>query len=143
MCDKDRAIVPMDKLVELSRSNQATADQLRGIVERLGACLIQLDARMRRQEELMQRKVTISHDQQKKLMACIRKRAEEVSERYHLPMGAAKDVRAAIRKDVMRRRGICDLHDLPETMLAEITEMVWTWESYTAIRAIRKKLEDK
>lgn len=141
MCDDRKALVPVEQLTEIARSNQATADQLRAITEQMAACLLQLDARLRRQEELMQRKVTIPHAKQKQLMAEIRHRAEEIAVKYRLPPESAKDVRAAIRKDIMAQHGIRDLHDLPESSLGAAMSAIVAWDSYSLIRRLRRELE--
>lgn len=141
MCDDRKAIIPVEQMAEIARCNQATADQLRAITEQMAACLLQLDARMRRQEELMQRKVTIRHDQQKKLLAEIRHRAAEIAVKYHLPPEAVKDVRAAIRKDVLAQQGIRDLHDLPDSSLGSAMSAIVAWDSYSLIRRLRQELE--
>ncbi len=141
MCDDRKAIIPVEQMAEIARCNQATAEQLRAITEQLGACLIHLDARMRRQEELMQRKVTIPHAKQKQLMAEIRQRAAEIAVKYHLPPEAVKAVRAAIRKDILTQNGIRDLHDLPENSLGAAMSAIVAWDSYSLIRRLRREME--
>lgn len=141
MCDDRKAIISVEQMAEIARYNQATAEQLRGIVEQLGACLLQLDARLRHQEELMQRKLTIPHAKQKQLLAEIRHRAAEIAVKYHLPPEAAKAVRAAIRKDVLAQQGIRDLHDLPESSLGAAMSAIVAWDSYSLIRRLRQELE--
>ena len=51
MCDNHDVIVPLDRLMQLSQSNEATAQQLADMVQQLGMYLVQLDTRLRRQEE--------------------------------------------------------------------------------------------
>ena len=141
MCDKDRAVIPVEQMVAISRSNQATAEQLSGMVQQLGAYLIQLDARMRRQEELLQRRVTISHTQHKQLLAAIRKRASELSQRYRLPKEALAALRTELRHDLLRRYAIRELHDLPESAMGDALRGVSEWDSYSAVRRLRQKYE--
>ena len=141
MCDDRKAIISVEQMAEIARCNQATAEQLRGIVEQLGACLLQLDARLRHQEELMQRKLTIPHAKQKQLLAEIRHRAEEIAVKYRLPPEAVKAVRAAIRKDILAQQGIRDLHDLPESSLGAAMSAIVAWDSYSLIRKLRREME--
>lgn len=42
MCDKHDVIVPLDQLMQLSRSSEATAQQLADMVQQLGVYLVQL-----------------------------------------------------------------------------------------------------
>ncbi len=141
MCDDRKAIIPVEQMAEIARCNQATAEQLRAITEQMAACLLQLDARMRHQEELMQRKLTIPHAKQKQLLAEIRHRAAEIAVKYHLPPEAVKDVRAAIRKDILTQHGIRDLHDLPESSLSAAMSAIVAWDSYSLIRRLRREME--
>ena len=63
MCDNHDVIVPLDRLMQLSQSNEATAQQLADMVQQLGMYLVQLDTRLRRQEEMLQKRLTISSAQ--------------------------------------------------------------------------------
>ncbi len=145
MCDKDKALIPVDvdKLVQLSAATQVTAEQLTGIVQQLGGYLIQLDARMRKQEELLQRRVTVSSAQYKQVMAAIRRRAVELCGKYQLPMSAGTPLRAAIKRDVLERWHIKDLHDLPESALSEAMAGVGAWDSYSLVRKVRREMEEE
>lgn len=144
MCDKQsNALIPVDvdKLVQLSTATQVTAEQLTGIVQQLGGYLIQLDARMRKQEELLQRRVTVSSAQYKQLMGAIRRRASEICGKYELPISAGTPLRAAIKKDTLERWHIKDLHDLPESALDAALSGVGSWDSYMTVRRIRREME--
>ncbi len=140
MCD-DKMMIPVEQLVKLSTSNQATAEQLSGMVQQLGVYLIQLDARMRKQEELLQRRVTISSGQYKQLMAAARRRSAEISRKYQLPVSAGARIRTAIKKDVLARWGVKDLHDLPESALGEALAGMNAWDSYSFVRRLRQTME--
>lgn len=49
MSDEKRGIITVGDMVEIARSNAATAEQLGGMVQQMGVYLLQLDARLRRQ----------------------------------------------------------------------------------------------
>lgn len=142
MCDERSALITMETLNQMTENNRATADQLACMVQQLGAYLLQLDARMRKQEELLQMRVTITSMQYKQLMAAIRHRANEIGVKYRLPTKALSPVRAAIRKELVGRFGVKDLHDLPESMLGDALAGAAGWDSYSTIRTIRRETEE-
>lgn len=139
MCDKHDVIVPLDQLMQLSRSNEATAQQLADMVQQLGVYLVQLDTRLRRQEEMLQKRLTISSVQYRQMLAAIRRRASEIARKYQLDSAMLPPLRTAIRQDTIGRWHVKDLHDLPESMLTEATAGINTWDSYSTIRKLRQR----
>lgn len=139
MCDKHDVIVPLDQLMQLSRSSEATAQQLADMVQQLGVYLVQLDTRLRRQEEMLQKRLTISSVQYRQMLAAIRRRASEISRKYQLDSAMLPPLRTAIRQDTIGRWHVKDLHDLPESMLTEATAGINTWDSYSTIRKLRQR----
>lgn len=139
MCDKHDVIVPLDQLMQLSRSSEATAQQLADMVQQLGMYLVQLDTRLWRQEEMLQKRLTISSAQYRQMLAAIRCRASEIARKYQLDSAMLPPLRTAIRQDTISRWHVKDLHDLPESMLTEATAGINTWESYSTIRKLRQR----
>lgn len=139
MCDKHDVIVPLDQLMQLSRSSEATAQQLADMVQQLGMYLVQLDTRLRRQEEMLQKRLTISSAQYRQMLAAIRCRASEIARKYQLDSALLPPLRTAIRQDTIGRWHVKDLHDLPESMLTEATAGINTWDSYSTIRKLRQR----
>lgn len=139
MCDNHDVIVPLDQLINLSQSNEATAQQLAGMVQQLGVYLVQLDTRLRKQEELMQKRLTISSAQYRQLLTTIRRRASEIARKYQLDSTMLPSLRTAIRQDTISRWHVKDLHDLPESMLPEAIAGISTWDSYSTIRKLRQR----
>ena len=139
MCDKHDVIVPLDQLMQLSRSSEATAQQLTDMVQQLGVYLVQLDTRLRRQEEMLQKRLTISSVQYRQMLAAIRRRASEIARKYQLDSAMLPPLRTAIRQDTIGRWHVKDLHDLPESMLTEATAGINTWDSYSTIRKLRQR----
>lgn len=139
MCDKHDVIVPLDQLMQLSRSSEATAQQLADMVQQLGVYLVQLDTRLRRQEEMLQKQLTISSAQYRQMLAAIRRRASEIARKYQLDSAMLPPLRTAIRQDTIGRWHVKDLHDLPESMLTEATAGINTWDSYSTIRKLRQR----
>ncbi|MFR7814197.1 MAG: hypothetical protein ACLU2C_06030 [Lachnospiraceae bacterium] len=139
MCDKHDVIVPLDQLMQLSRSSEATAQQLADMVQQLGVYLVQLDTRLRRQEEMLQKRLTISSAQYRQMLAAIRRRASEIARKYQLDSAMLPPLRTAIRQDTVSRWHVKDLHDLPESMLPEALAGINTWDSYSTIRKLRQR----
>lgn len=139
MCDNHDVIVPLDRLMQLSQSNEATAQQLTDMVQQLGMYLVQLDTRLRRQEEMLQKRLTISSAQYRQMLAAIRCRASEIARKYQLDSAMLPPLRTAIRQDTIGRWHVKDLHDLPESMLTEATAGINTWDSYSTIRKLRQR----
>ena len=120
-----------------------TAVQLHQDVEQMGALLMRMGqvigAMQRRMDELeaRQAQVTISHRDVKQLMARIRWKAGEICRKNNLQdKDSPRIFRAAIRKDVLARHQVKDLHDLPATALAGAEKQVDTW---TNIRLIMER----
>ena len=139
MCDKHDVIVPLDQLMQLSRSSEATAQQLADMVQQLGMYLVQLDTRLRRQEEMLQKRLTISSAQYRQMLAAILCRASEIARKYQLDSAVLPPLRTAIRQDTVSRWHVKDLHDLPESMLPEAIAGINTWDSYSTIRKLRQR----
>lgn len=139
MCDNHDVIVPLDRLMQLSQSNEATAQQLADMVQQLGMYLVQLDTRLRRQEEMLQKRLTISSAQYRQMLAAIRRRASEIARKYQLDSAVLPPLRTAIRQDTIGRWHVKDLHDLPESMLPEAIAGINAWDSYSTIRKLRQR----
>lgn len=78
--------------------------------------------------EARQAAVTVRHADVKRLNQLIRIRADEICGKYGLEdPESPKRFRAAIKKDLQRRYGVKDLHDLPEASLAGAENMIGRW----------------
>lgn len=142
MTEQQTGIITVEQMQQMALANQATAQELKGMVQIMGDYIMQLDARLRRQEELLQQRVTVSHAQQKQIMAAIRQQARILSDKYSLPLDkCGADLRAAIRKDVLTRCRVKDLHDIPESSLGDVLATVSRWDSFTLVRKLRNKME--
>lgn len=122
-----------------------TAVQLRQDVEQMGALLARMGhvigAIQRRMDEMEARQtaVTISHEDVKRLQAKIRWRADRICGKYGLrDPESARKFRAAIKKDVLARYQVKDLHDLQAAMLPAAHKQI---ESWTDIRLVMERRE--
>ena len=113
-----------------------TALSLRENVEKFGEYLLNMGKMMtriqRRMEELeaAQRAATVSHREALRLRAMIRARGDAYCEQYGLRSAESmRAVRAAIKRDLRRRFGIYDAHDLPAAQLHTAEEEITRWTS--------------
>jgi hypothetical protein len=133
---------PMEEAQEQMERQRAlallpdTAVQLHQDVEQMGALMMQMgqiiSTMQRRLDDLEERqaKITISHAGVKRLQGMIRARADELCRKYNLwDRESAKAFRAAIKKDVLKRYQIKDLHDLPAAGIAGAESMIGSWVS--------------
>ena len=78
--------------------------------------------------EARQKQVTASHEEVKRIQRVIRWRAGEICDKYQLTdPESGKILRAAIKKDILSRWGVKDLHDLPERALDAVRAAVCSW----------------
>lgn len=86
-----------------------------------------------------QKTATISHRETLDLAAMIRIRTDALCGKYQLTDPSdARAIRAAIKKEILIREGIKDLHDLPEVALPGVRKAVDRWVN---IRLIMKRRE--
>ena len=128
-----------DKVVSLGGGNfvvitAQTMNEMEENTRRMGEMILQLGTMMgtmqRRLDEMEERQaqVTISHAEAKRLHALIRGRADELCRKYNLQdKDSPKIFRAAIKKDLLKRFMVKDLHDLPAAALGRAEALVDSW----------------
>ena len=123
-----------------------TAVMLQQNTEQLGAYLVQMAQMMMRMRERLdeleekQKAVTVTHDEVKAIQLLIRLRADEYCEKYSLEdaKDAAK-VRAAIKKAILTRYSIKDLHDVPAIARQAVEALISRWADIKLVYRIREK----
>ena len=106
---------------------QANVAQLGQYIGQLGVIISAMQRRMDEMER-QQAAVTIRHDDVKRLQALIRMRADQICGKYNLQdKDSPRIFRAAIKKDLMKRCGVKDLHDVPAAMLGGAENMISGW----------------
>ena len=100
--------------------------QLSTYMVQLGQMIAAMQSRMD-EMEARQRQVTISHGDVKRIQQLIRIRAGEICGKYQLAAEDGKAFRAAIRRDVLKRWGVKDLHDIPEAALGAVESAIGSW----------------
>ena len=133
---RERAIILMPDVAAMLQTN----------TEQLGAYLVQMAQMMhimqRRLDEMEEKKkaVTVTHDEVKAIQLLIRLRADEYCEKYGLEdaKDAAK-IRAAIKKAILVRYGIKDLHDVPAIARQAVEALISRWADIKLVYRIREK----
>ena len=122
-----------------------TMNEIAENTRRMGEMILQLGSMMstmrRRLDELerQQAAVTIRHEDVKRLQALIRMRAEQICGKYELTdRDSPRIFRAAIKKDLMKRCGVKDLHDVPAAMLGGAETMVNGWTNIRMVMDRRR-----
>ena len=120
-----------------------TAGQLSGSVEQLGLYLAQMAQLMhsmqKRLDEMeeQQRKITVMHEDVKGINALIRIRADEYCEKYSLADAESrKAVRTAMKKAILQRYQVKDLHDVPAIARQAVESQISHWSD---IRLVMKR----
>ena len=129
---------------KLIRTPEKAVDtQMQENVQKMGEMILQLGtmigAMQRRLDEMEARQaaVTVSHRDVLQMMARIRWKAGEICRKYNLQDEKSPKVfRAAIRKDLMKRYQLKDLHDLPAAMLPAAEKQIDSW---TDIRLVMER----
>ena len=126
------AVLPLAKVPAL----QENVEQMGRYLMQMGQLVAQMQRRMD-ELEARQAAVTISHMDAKQLMARIRWRADEICRKNNLQdRDSPRIFRAAMKKDVLKRHQVKDLHDLPASALAGAEKQVDSW---TNIRLIMER----
>lgn len=119
---------------------EGSALNLKEDVEQLGRYLIQMGTMMqsmqRRMDELeeKQKKVTICHADVLDLNRMLRIRSMEICEKYGLRTEKSQGaMRNAMKKAVLQRYGIKDLHDIPEIAIRAVQAQI---DHYANIRLV-------
>ena len=140
---------PMEEAQEQMERQRAlallpdTAVQLHQDVEQMGVLMMRMgqviSTMQRRLDDLEERqaKITISHGEVKRIQGLIRCRADEICRKYNLQDNDSQKVfRAAIKKDVLRRWQVKDLHDIPEAAISAVDNLISGW---TNIRMVMER----
>ena len=120
--------------------NQQNGSEMARLVSQMAQIAAGLDRRLRMLEEQLSQKVTISHDQAKRINAAMKERSLAICEKYSLDARAcAGTIKAAIQKDFKRQYSIADAHDLPACYYELALSMIREWSSFALVRKIRDK----
>ena len=135
------------EIASVIQRREAAVARQEEAVGRLEECLAQmgrmLAAMQRRIEDMEAREqaVTIAHSEVKVIMARIRFRSGEIVEKYGLEKAQVKVFRSAIRKEMLKKYGIRDLHDLPASEIGAAERWIDGWNSMRLVMECRDRAE--
>lgn len=126
--------VPMETAVIL----QQNTEQLGAYLVQMAGLLLRMQNRLDELEE-KQKQATLSHEEVKDVQLLIRLRAGEYCEKYGLtdPKDAGK-IRGAIKKSILTRYGIRDLHDVPAIARQAVEAQISRWADIRYVYRIRE-----
>lgn len=124
-----------------------TVTTLSGNVEQLGAYLVQMaqimTAMQRRLDQLeeSERKATLNHEEVKTIQKQVRDRAAEYCEKYQISSPEnTRAISGAIRRAVLTRYQVKDLHDVPAIARQAVGRMIETWSDVRLMMKCRERL---
>ena len=131
--EKEKALIMLpDTAVQLHQD----VEQMGALLMRMGQVIGQMQRRMD-EMEARQAAVTVSHADVKRIQARIRSRADEICRKNNLQdKDSPRIFRAAIKKDVLRRHQVKDLHDLKAAALPGAETQIDRW---TDIRLLMER----
>lgn len=112
------------------RTAETLAENVRQMGQYIGQLGTMIGVMQRRMEELerQQAAVSVRHEDVKRLNGMIRLRADQICGKYELTDPESRKIfRAAIKKDVMKRCGVKDLHDIPAAQLPGAENLISGW----------------
>lgn len=132
---REKAVILMPDVAAMLQAN----------TEQLGTYLVQMAQMMhimqKRLDELeeKQKAVTVTHDDAKGIQQLIRMRADEYCEKYGLAdVKDAAKIRTAIKKAILVRYGIKDLHDVPAIARQAVEALISRWADIKMVYRIRE-----
>ena len=128
--------VPMETAVML----QQNTEQLGAYLAQMGQIMLQMQNRLDELEE-KQRLVTLNHDEVRDVQILIRNRSMEYCEKYGLEdAGSRRAITGAIKKAVLKRYGVKDLHDVPAIARQAVEAQISRWSDVRLMMKCRDAL---
>lgn len=116
-----------------------TARELAVYVAQLGRIVSRMQRKMDEMALESAQRVTVSHAQALQLQRMIRERTAAICRQYGLSAGPdAAAFRAAIKKEVLSRHGVRDLHDLPIAALPGAREQIGRYADFGLVMERRR-----
>ena len=126
-------------LPETARAIQQNTEQLGVYLVQMSQIMLQMQNRLDELEE-KQKLVTLCHDEVKGVQILIRNRAMEYCEKYELTdAGSRRAISGAIKKAVLKRYGVKDLHDVPAIARQAVESQISKWADIRLAMKCREK----
>lgn len=124
---------------ESANSLAGSVQQLESYMTQMGQMILRMQNRLDELEE-KQRMVTLSHDEVRAVLALIRSRGAEYCEKYALTDAASRRaVTGAIKRAVLSRYGVKDLHDVPAIARQAVENQIAKWADIRLVMKCRDK----
>lgn len=125
-------------VVEFSKN----VEGLSSVLMQMGQIMVQMQHRLDQLEE-KERMITLSHAEVKIVQQLIRNRSMEYCEKYRLTSpGNLRRINAGIKKAVLTRYGVKDLHDVPAIARQAVEAQISRWSDVRLMMKCREALED-
>ena len=126
-------------LPETAQAIKQNTEQLGAYLVQMGQIMLQMQNRLDELEE-KQRLVTLNHDEVKEVQILIRNRSMEYSEKYGLEDAwSRRAITGAIKKAVLKRYGVKDLHDVPAIARQAVESQISKWADIRLAMKCREK----
>ena len=126
------------------------AQDLSGNVEQLGAYLVQMAQLMNRMQHRLdemeenQRKVSLTHEDVKGIQMMIRLRTTEYCEKYRINTKECnRKISAAMKKAILTRYGVKDLHDVPAIARSAVEAQINHWSDSRLMMSCREMISNR
>lgn len=137
-----------DKLVpKLYAVNKHDAVQLYEGIQQLGQYILQMGGMMatmqRRLDELeeKQARITLSHEEVKAVSKQISRKVCNYCEKYDiLTPGSMRTIRAGIKRSILDRYHVKDLHDVPAAALPAVETQIEYWSDSRLMMKCRERI---
>jgi hypothetical protein len=118
---------------------QQNTEKLGAYLVQMGQIMLQMQNRLDELEE-RQRLATLSHEDVKGVQILIRNRSVEYCEKYELrDTGSRRAISGAIKKAVLKRYGVKDLHDVPAIARQAVESQISKWADIRLAMKCREK----
>ena len=125
---------------ETMAQNAENSRKMGEMILQLGGMITAMQNRLDRLEE-RERAVTLSHAEVKDVMLLIRNRSAEYCEKYGITStGCLRSVSTAIKKAVLTRYGVKDLHDVPAIARQAVEAQISRWSDIRLMTRCRERL---
>ena len=126
-------------LPETAQAIKQNTEQLGAYLVQMGQIMLQMQTRLDELEE-KQRLVTLSHEDVKAVQVLIRNKTIEYCEKYELEDSwSRRTISGAIKKAVLKRYGIKDLHDVPAIARQAVESQISKWADIRLAMKCREK----
>lgn len=133
----------VERLASSAGLMQINVDQMSTIVAELANVALMLDKRLHTMEAMMEKRISVSSTQARRIANAVRERARTLCEQNSLPYPTGgKMIRESIWRALRAEYQIQSHYDLPEAYYSHALAFVEGWTSFAVIRRVRRKCDE-